>query len=95
LRNALPAHERRTDGILRARMYRRLALLACACVALMGLAPAAAQAAQPPKRFYVSLGDSYASGWQPTGVGQGATRATALRTRCRALRLAAAIGSCS
>jgi hypothetical protein len=52
-------------------MFRPLAVFACACVALMGLAPAVAQAAQPPKRFYVSLGDSYASGWQPTGVGQG------------------------
>jgi lysophospholipase L1-like esterase len=71
VRNPLPAPERRTHGILRARMYRPLALLACACVALMGLAPAVAQAAQPTKRFYVSLGDSYASGWQPTGVGQG------------------------
>lgn len=28
-------------------------------------------AAQPPQRLYVSLGDSYASGYQPTGVGQG------------------------
>jgi lysophospholipase L1-like esterase len=51
-------------------MFRRPALLACACAAILALAPAAA-AGQPPKRLYVSLGDSYASGWQPTGVGQG------------------------
>src|SRR5215210_2098321 len=33
-------------------------------------APAAADAA-PPKRYLVSLGDSYATGYQATGVGQG------------------------
>jgi lysophospholipase L1-like esterase len=47
----------------------RLALLACLLTAAVGL-PAAAEAS-PPKRLYVSLGDSYASGYQPTGVGQG------------------------
>jgi hypothetical protein len=51
-------------------MLRRPAILACARAAILALAPATA-AGQPPKRFYVSLGDSYASGWQPTGVGQG------------------------
>ena len=51
-------------------MLRRPAILACACAAILALAPATA-AGQPPKRFYVSLGDSYAAGWQPTGVGQG------------------------
>jgi lysophospholipase L1-like esterase len=35
-------------------------------------APATAQAAKPVRQYYVSLGDSYASGFQPTGQGQGA-----------------------
>jgi hypothetical protein len=62
-------------------MSRRLVLLACAGMAMVTLLPSAAEAA-PPKRLYVSLGDSYASGYQPTGVGWGATRATASPTRC-------------
>jgi lysophospholipase L1-like esterase len=41
-----------------------LAALLCACVA----APAAAA---PKRQYYVSLGDSYAAGFQPTGVGRG------------------------
>jgi hypothetical protein len=35
-------------------------------------APASAQAAKPQQQYYVSLGDSYASGFQPTAAGQGA-----------------------
>jgi lysophospholipase L1-like esterase len=35
-------------------------------------APATAQAAKPKQQYYVSLGDSYASGFQPTAPGQGA-----------------------
>jgi lysophospholipase L1-like esterase len=34
--------------------------------------PAAAQAAKPKQEYYVSLGDSYASGFQPTAPGEGA-----------------------
>jgi lysophospholipase L1-like esterase len=34
--------------------------------------PAAAQAATPKQQYYVSLGDSYATGFQPTAVGEGA-----------------------
>jgi lysophospholipase L1-like esterase len=34
--------------------------------------PAAADAAKPKRQYYVSLGDSYATGFQPTAVGQGA-----------------------
>jgi lysophospholipase L1-like esterase len=41
-----------------------------ALVALLAL-PAAAQA-KDKRQFYVSLGDSYATGYQATGVGQGA-----------------------
>lgn len=51
-------------------MSRRLLLLALsACVATLGVIPAAEAA--PPKRLYVSLGDSYASGYQPSAVGPG------------------------
>jgi lysophospholipase L1-like esterase len=35
--------------------------------------PAAAQAAKPKQQYYVSLGDSYAAGFQPTAPGKGAT----------------------
>jgi lysophospholipase L1-like esterase len=35
-------------------------------------APASAQAAKPQQQYYVSLGDSYASGFQPTAAGPGA-----------------------
>src|ERR687894_546635 len=41
-----------------------------ALVALLAL-PAAAQA-KDKRQYYVSLGDSYATGYQPTAVGQGA-----------------------
>ena len=34
--------------------------------------PAAALAAKPARQYYVSLGDSYATGYQPTAPGQGA-----------------------
>jgi len=54
-------------------MTRRLALLTCVWAAIMVFAAATAEAGTPPKRLYVSLGDSYAAGWQPTGVGQGRT----------------------
>ena len=52
-------------------MLRLLALLACASAAILTFAAQAAEAGKGPKRLYVSLGDSYASGWQPTGVGHG------------------------
>ena len=35
-------------------------------------APATADAAKPKRQYYVSLGDSYATGFQPTAPGQGA-----------------------
>lgn len=47
----------------------RLVLFACLLTSAVAF-PAAADAS-PPKWLYVSLGDSYASGYQPTGVGQG------------------------
>jgi lysophospholipase L1-like esterase len=48
-----------------------LLVLARLLVLLPGL-PAAAQGAAPERKLYVSLGDSYATGYQPTGPGQGA-----------------------
>lgn len=42
----------------------RLRMLCLALAATLLLLPAAAQAAKPAKRFYVSLGDSYATGFQ-------------------------------
>jgi lysophospholipase L1-like esterase len=51
-------------------MSRRLALVLCTAIATVAVAPAAAPAAVP-RQLYVSVGDSYASGYQPTGVGQG------------------------
>ena len=39
--------------------------------ATLAVAPAAAQGAAPKKQYYVSLGDSYASGWQPSATGVG------------------------
>ena len=51
-------------------MSRRLLLLVWACAATAGVLPAAAQAA-PPQQLYVSLGDSYATGAQATGLGEG------------------------
>jgi hypothetical protein len=41
-------------------------------VALALLAPSAAQAAKPKRQLYVSLGDSYATGFQPDADGIGA-----------------------
>ena len=35
--------------------------------------PAVAQAAKPERNLYVSLGDSYAAGYQPTAPGVGKT----------------------
>ena len=40
-------------------------------LAAMLAVPAAAQAAKPERNLYVSLGDSYASGFQPTAPGVG------------------------
>jgi lysophospholipase L1-like esterase len=42
----------------------RIRMLCLALAAGFLLLPGAAQAAKPPKRFYVSLGDSYATGYQ-------------------------------
>jgi lysophospholipase L1-like esterase len=54
-------------------MSRRPLLCALALASLLALTPAAH--AGEPAQLYVSLGDSYATGYQPTGVGQGrATR---------------------
>jgi lysophospholipase L1-like esterase len=50
---------------------RSLALVLCAAIVALALAPAHAGATPPTRQLYVSLGDSYASGYQPTGVGQG------------------------
>jgi lysophospholipase L1-like esterase len=47
---------------------RRLAVCALALAAVL-LLPAAASAAQRDSQFYVSLGDSYATGFQATGPG--------------------------
>jgi lysophospholipase L1-like esterase len=49
-----------------------LSVLVAGTVALIGLAvaPGASQAAKPPPKFYLSLGDSYSVGFQP---GMGAT----------------------
>jgi lysophospholipase L1-like esterase len=51
---------------------RRLGACALALAAAL-VAPAAADAAKPKKQFYVSLGDSYAVGYQATGVGEGSS----------------------
>ncbi len=48
--------------------YRLMLAVAVFCLAL----PSAAQAAKP-KSYYVSLGDSYAAGYQATGQGEGHT----------------------
>ena len=52
-------------------MLRRQVLLACALAATLAVAPGAAQGATPKKQLYVSLGDSYASGYQPNALGVG------------------------
>jgi lysophospholipase L1-like esterase len=49
----------------------RSRMILLALVATLAM-PAAAQAAKPKPQFYVSLGDSYASGFQPTAPGEGA-----------------------
>jgi lysophospholipase L1-like esterase len=48
-------------------MSRPLTLLLCA-LAVLAVTPTAAQAAAKPKRYYVSLGDSYATGFQETSA---------------------------
>ncbi|HYZ71035.1 MAG TPA: hypothetical protein VE528_05185, partial [Thermoleophilaceae bacterium] len=45
-------------------------MIGVALAAMLAL-PAAAQAAKPERNLYVSLGDSYATGYQATGVRQG------------------------
>jgi lysophospholipase L1-like esterase len=47
----------------------RMIFLALAATLAM---PAAAHAAKPEQQYYVSLGDSYATGFQPTAPGKGA-----------------------
>jgi lysophospholipase L1-like esterase len=49
----------------------RSRMILLALVATLAL-PAGAQAAKPQQKLYVSLGDSYASGYQPTAQGKGA-----------------------
>jgi lysophospholipase L1-like esterase len=46
-------------------------MILLALVAALAM-PAAAHAAKPKRQLYVSLGDSYASGFQPTAQGKGA-----------------------
>jgi lysophospholipase L1-like esterase len=46
-------------------------MILAALVAALAL-PAAAHATEPPVPYYVSLGDSYATGFQPTAPGEGA-----------------------
>jgi lysophospholipase L1-like esterase len=46
-------------------------MILVALVATLAM-PAAAHAAKPTQQYYVSLGDSYASGFQPTAPGEGA-----------------------
>src|SRR3954464_9908496 len=47
-------------------------IITCSTPPLPPPVPAAAPAAKkPPKQFYVSLGDSYATGYQPTAQGVG------------------------
>ena len=75
-------------------MARRLALLAALVAAAVLFVPAAAGAA-PERQFYVSVGDSYASGYQATGVGTGRKPATASPTRCPGSRPRAVTGSSS
>jgi lysophospholipase L1-like esterase len=49
----------------------RSRMIVIALVATLAL-PAAAQADTPKRQYYVSLGDSYATGFQPTAPGKGA-----------------------
>ena len=75
-------------------MSRRLALVLCTAIATVAVAPAAAPAAVP-RQLYVSVGDSYASGSQPTGVGQGRNTRNGFAYRSPPWRLATAAGSSS
>jgi len=52
---------------------RRILALAAAFTALALALPSAANAAKPKRSYYVSLGDSYAAGFQATGPGTGRT----------------------
>ena len=52
-------------------MSRRPLALAVALAASLALPSAALAQSSPREQLYVSLGDSYATGYQPTGVGQG------------------------
>lgn len=52
-------------------MSRRPVLAAAVVAAVLAALPAAAHAGSTHRALYVSLGDSYASGFQPTGVGRG------------------------
>ena len=45
-------------------------MITLALVATLAV-PAVAQAAKPERNLYVSLGDSYASGYQPSASGPG------------------------
>ena len=54
-------------------MPSRLILAAVALAAVALALPSTAQAAKPKRSYYVSLGDSYAAGYQATGQGQGRT----------------------
>lgn len=53
-------------------MSRLLLLLAVAAATVLVVPASGLAAKRPPAKLYVSLGDSYASGYQPTAVGQGA-----------------------
>ena len=76
-----------------AAVLRRHAILACVLAATLALAPAAAQGATPKKQLYVSLGDSYASGYQPNALG--VTKPPQRVSRCPPWRPPAATGSSS
>ncbi|OLR92445.1 GDSL-type esterase/lipase family protein [Actinokineospora bangkokensis] len=54
-------------------MPRRLFALAIAAVTAVSGCAVAATAADPGTRYYVSLGDSYAAGYRPTGTDSGGT----------------------
>jgi lysophospholipase L1-like esterase len=64
-------------------------MILLALVATLAM-PAAAQAATPKQQLYVSLGDSYATGFQPTAEGQGANTRNGFAYQ--AAKLAAARG---
>jgi lysophospholipase L1-like esterase len=54
-------------------MLRRLIPIAIAALGLALAVPGAAQATKPKPRYYVSLGDSYAAGYQPVPRPKGST----------------------